>query len=221
MLFKDRAEAGKLLARRLMKFKGSKEAIVLGIPRGGVAVAYEVAKMLELPLDIIVIKKIGHPQNEELAIGAAGIDSHYINNEIAFDIPQKYIDKAIRQKQREAQEKYRLLKGKEPVHELKGKTLILVDDGIATGSTIVLALQVIRKKLPKEVIVAVPVAPFGIKETFKYLSSQFVCIEIPSYFNAISQFYLDFRPVEDNEVKELLEEAKTWEKKSKVLSAYQ
>jgi predicted phosphoribosyltransferase len=208
MIFKDRSEAGKLLARKLMKFKDSKDAIVLGIPRGGVAVAYEIAKILELPLDIVVIKKIGHPQNEELAIGAAGIDSHYINSAIAFDIPQKYIDKAIKQKQREAQDKYNMLKGKELAHELKGKTVILIDDGIATGSTIVLALQVIKKKSPKEVIVAVPVAPFGIKETFRDLSSQFVCIEIPSYFNAISQFYIDFMPVEDGEVKEMLEEAK-------------
>lgn len=204
-MFKNRIDAGEKLAEKLEKYKGKKEAIVLGIPRGGVEVASVISKKLQLELDIIVIKKIGAPDNEEFSIGATGIETFYINrdsvNKIGAD--QEYIDKEIKVKQKEAKERYSFLRGKKSPPSLKNKEVILIDDGIATGDSMMLAIKIVKKESPKKIIVAVPVAA---EESLKKLDAdEIICAKPSKTLWAIGEYYIDFRPVEDAEVKKILE----------------
>ena len=209
-MFKDRKEAGQRLAKKLSSYKNRKDALVLAVPRGGVAVAYEAAKELNLPLDVLVIKKIGFPGNEELAIGATGLDSYYIDKDTVneYNIPQSYIKDQIKIKQQEVKERYELLRGKKPMYVIKDKTVIIIDDGIATGATMAIAVEIIKKQEPKELVIAVPVAPPGSVRRLESIADKVVSLMQPEYLMAIGQFYEDFLPVEDEEAKKLLEAGK-------------
>lgn len=209
-IFKDRLAAGKLLAKRL---KNTRADLVLGIPRGGVVVASEVAKLLKLPLDIIVTRKIGSPGQEELALGALDPDG-----EVVFD--QALLDQLKVQSENlpagkagltvEIQDAWKELKrredlyrnGKPPV-EVQGKRVILVDDGIATGATILAAVKFLKRHGAK-VILAVPVASKEAIEKMTQEVDMVIVLDIPEYFQAVGQFYLEFLPVLDEEVVELL-----------------
>lgn len=214
-MFADREEAGALLAQKLEAYKRKADTIVLAIPRGGVVTGYEIAKQLGLPLDIIVIKKIGYPGNEELAVGAAGLDSYHLNEEIAQDVEPGYIEEQVKIKQQEVKERYELLRGKRSMYDLKNKTAIVVDDGIATGATMMMAVEIIKKQKPKRVIVAVPVAPPHSVESLQEIADEVVCLMQPIDFMAIGQFYEDFRQVETEEAKRLLDEASKWKGQKK------
>lgn len=205
-MFKNRTDAGKQLAQYLLQYKNKKDVLVLGIPRGGVEVAYEVAKKLELPLDILVIKKIGSPDNEEFALGAAGVDSYYINEEYRAGISEEYIKDQIKRKQEEAKKRYTFLRQKKPLLSVKNKIVILIDDGVATGATMVLAVQVLKRQQIKKIIVAVPVAPPEAVQKLKEIADEIVCLSQPRLFMAIGQFYDEFPQVEEEKVKEYLEE---------------
>lgn len=203
-MFKNRKEAGILLAEKLASYKNKKDTLILAIPRGGVEVAYEAAKRLSLPLDVVVVKKIGFPGNEELAVGAAGLDSYYLNEKIAMNVPQDYLDEQIRVKQKEVKKRYELLRGKKPLYSVKNKNAIIIDDGIATGATMVMAVQIIRKQSPKQIIVAVPVAsPDSVKKLEK-AADKVICLSQPMFLMAIGEFYREFSQVEDEEVIRLL-----------------
>jgi putative phosphoribosyl transferase len=203
-MFRNRIDAGEQLAKKLEKYGGKSGVVVLGIPRGGVVVASVVAKALRLPLDVVVIKKIGLPGNDEFAIGAAGPEVFHIDHDkvLEFGVGGDILGAKVRAKQKEAKERYDYLSAGGGFESLKGKKVILVDDGIATGETMSLAVDVVRKQDPKKVVVAVPVA--SEQSLGKVEADEVVSVLRPGDLGAIGEFYSEFSPVEDNEVKELL-----------------
>ena len=208
-MFKDRKEAGQLLAKKLMEHADSKDALILAIPRGGVVVAYEVASRIRVPMDVIVIKKIGAPGHEELAAGAAGMDSYILNQEVvdAYRISQDHIREQVKIKQMQIRQRYEFLRGSRPFYSVAGKTIIVIDDGLATGATMTMALRIINQGGPKRLICAVPVAPPDTVQRLQALADQVVCLLQPWSFQAIGEFYQDFRQVDDDEARRLLEKA--------------
>ena len=203
-MFKDRKEAGGLLAKRLSAYKDKKNTLVLAIPRGGVVVGYEIAMGLNADLDIIVVKKIGAPGNPELAIGAASSNDYYINEDVAKDIADRDLKEGIKAKQKEAKERYNLLRGRKASSSIKNKIIILTDDGIATGATMMLAAQILKKQKPKKLVIAIPVAPPETITKLKKIADKVICLNPAKYLMAIGEFYSNFVQTEDEEVKKLL-----------------
>lgn len=206
-IFHDRAEAGKKLAAALTRFKG-KNAVILAIPRGGVVVADEVAKALGAPLDIVVTRKIEAPGEPEYALGAVTQEGDVIMDRQAAEslgASQEYLDSQIKKKREEVNERMRKFRGDAPYPDLEGKIVIIVDDGIATGSSVAGAVMSVRKRKPKEIVVAVPVAPKDAVETLTGDGTLVVCLETPGSFLAIGEFYRVFDQVDDDEVKRILD----------------
>jgi putative phosphoribosyl transferase len=211
LLFKDRVEAGRKLAAELMKLK-LEDVVVLGIPRGGVVVANEVAKAMGAPLDIVVTRKIGAPGEAEFALGAVTQEGDVIMDRKAAEglgASQAYLDEEVRRKQREVKERMRAMRGDAPYPSLEGKTVVVVDDGIATGSSMEAAVISVMKRNPGAIVVAVPVAPGDALERLSRGGTKVVCVEKPWGFMAIGEFYRDFGQVEDSEVRRILEESRT------------
>jgi len=204
--FESRDDAGELLAKKLDKFK--ENAVVVAIPRGGIVVGAAVAKRLKIPLDLIIIRKLGAPGNPELAIGATTskggivLDRDLIDQ---LDIPSKYVHQEHVRQLSEARRRQKLYL-KEDRTELIGKLVILVDDGIATGSTIEAAVHAVREELPDKIIIAAPVAPIETADRLKLIADEVVVLSTPEPFYAIGEFYSDFPQVSDQEVVELLQE---------------
>jgi putative phosphoribosyl transferase len=208
VLFRNREEAGRKLAGALMEFKG-KDVVVLGIPRGGVVVANEVAKALGAPLDIVVTRKIEAPGEPEYALGAVTQEGDVIMDRQAAEslgASPAYLDDQVRKKKQEVKERMQRLRGDAPYPRLEGKVVVIVDDGIATGSSVSAAVMSVKKRRPKEVVVAVPVAPADAVEMLAREGARVVCLETPGPFLAIGDFYGDFDQVEDLEVKRILDE---------------
>jgi predicted phosphoribosyltransferase len=205
-MFDDRIEAGKKLAGRLSSYR-DQDTIVLAIPRGGVVVAAEVAGELGAPLDLIIPRKIGAPGNPELAIGAVAGEGKPLLNESmikSMRLPSGYIEEAVRSEVEEIKRRRKEYLGDRPRPSLKGKTVIIIDDGLATGYTALAAVRSVTSERPAKVILAVPVAP---RETVKFLEpevDELIVLETPAFFYAVGQFYHDFRQVSDWEVKEIL-----------------
>lgn len=211
MLFKDRVDAGRRLAEALSEYRG-KDVVVLGIPRGGVVVANEVADALGAPLDVVVTRKIEAPGEPEYALGAVTQDGDVMMDRAAAEslgATPAYLDEQVRKKREEVRERMQRFRGEEPYPKLEGKTVVIVDDGIATGSSMSAAVLTVRKMKPKEVVVAVPVAPADAVETLSQDGYRVVCLETPGPFLAIGEFYGDFEQVEDGEVKRILEEGRS------------
>jgi putative phosphoribosyl transferase len=207
-LFRNRVEAGKKLAGALMDLKG-KEVVVLGIPRGGVVVANEVARSLGAPLDVVVTRKIEAPGEPEYALGAVTQEGDVIMDRQAAEslgASPAYLEDQIRKKREEVRERMERLRGDAPYPDLEGKIVVIVDDGIATGSSVGAAVMSVKKRRPKQIVVAVPVAPADAVETLSEEGAKVVCLEKPGPFLAIGEFYEDFDQVEDLEVKRILEE---------------
>jgi putative phosphoribosyl transferase len=207
LLLKDRTEAGKKLARSLLSLKG-KDVIVLGIPRGGVVVADEVASALDAPLDIVVTKKIEAPGEPEYALGAVTQDGEVMMDVQAAEslgASSSYLESQVRLKREEVKERMRRLRGEEPYPNLEGKIVVIVDDGIATGSSVAAAVMSVKKRKPKEIVVAVPVAPADAVQSLSEDGTKVVCLATPGHFLAIGEFYDDFEQVEDTEVKRILD----------------
>lgn len=207
MFFKDQVSAGKLLAQELEKYQ-SRDAIVMAIPRGGVATGYGLAKKLSLPLDVIVTRKIGAPDNPELAIGAVGETkgSLWLNKPLVVQlgVSDQYIKSETKIQKLEIKRRERIYrKGKRPLN-LKGKIVILVDDGLATGATMIAAVREIRNMGPEKVVVAIPVAPPETVERLKNEADEVVCLQTPSLFFAVGQWYENFKQYSDKEVIKLL-----------------
>lgn len=209
-IFKDRKSAGKLLAEHLIQYKGKINTIVLAIPRGGVVVASEVAKKLKLPLDIIVTRKIGDPKQPELALGAVDPDGSVIWDEQLMselglkteDLKDKMVGEVEEIKRRE--EVYR--KGRKPL-AVENKTVILIDDGIATGATFLSAVNYLIRHRIKKIILAVPIASEDALQKIRHRMSkldEIVVLEVPVPFQAVSKFYQQFLPVSDQQVIEYL-----------------
>ncbi len=199
-IFKDRQSAGKLLAKRLWEFKGIRGVIVLGIPRGGVVVAKEVAEQLNLPLDIIVTRKIGAPNQPELALGAVDSDGEVVwDQELLVQQKLEIKDETKEIKRREKLYRH----GKEPL-DIEGKVVLLIDDGIATGATALAAVNYLKRHGVKKVILTVPVASNETRDKLSDHVDELVVLEAPQYFQAVGQFYQEFLPVSDEEVIQLL-----------------
>jgi predicted phosphoribosyltransferase len=200
-ILKDRVEAGLLLAEKLKKYQNS-NTIILAVPRGGVPVAHIIAKKLHLPMDIVLSKKIGHPNNKEFAIGAVSMGSMTIDEHP--EVPKKYIEDEIIRLRKLMQNKYEIYMGNREPLDIKGKNIILVDDGIATGNTLLASITMLRKRNPAKIIVAVPVLPYDTVPVFEKNADEFVYLIASKYFRGVGGFYEDFNQVEDDEVIQLV-----------------
>jgi len=209
--FRNRVEAGRLLAKRLMAYQNHPNALVLALPRGGVPVGFEVAKALQLPLDVFLVRKLGVPGHEELAMGAIASNSEPIfqpNILRQLDLPISTIEQVVSRQQLELQRRENLFRADRPPLDLAGKDLIVVDDGLATGSTMLAALQAIRQQIPARIITAIPVASKDALKLISYLSDEVICLLSPEMFYSVGIWYEDFQQTEDREVIDLLQKAK-------------
>jgi predicted phosphoribosyltransferase len=207
--FKNRVDAGRQLASALQSV--SKSAIVLAIPRGGLVVGFEVAKALSVPLDIVITRKIGAPDNPELAIGAVAEDGTAILDDglvRMLQVSKGYISEEVEKQKMEIKRRLLRYRGDMPYPILEDREVIVVDDGVATGSTLKVAIMSIRKKRAKTIIVAVPVGPLNTVNELKRIVDNLVCLQTPEPFYAIGEFYDDFEQTEDEEVIKLLEMSK-------------
>ena len=203
-IFADRSEAGEQLATLLFDKYNNKNALVLGIPRGGVVVAYEVAKRLHAELSIVITKKLPHPLYEEFAIGSTSEDGSFYLTEPARRIDKFTIDQIVRTQQAEIRSRIQRFRKGKPLPEMKGRIVILVDDGIATGSTIIPAIKLCKHMRAKKVVVAAPVSSDRLEPAIISLADEIVIAERPELFHSVGQVYLDFHHLEDIEVIELL-----------------
>jgi len=213
MLFVNRREAGRQLAQRLLTLK-DKNPVVLALPRGGVPVGFEIARALAAPLDLALVRKIGVPYQEEFALGAVAdgeypvlvIDQHLMD---ALSISQEYVDEAKAAALQEIERRRRVYLGDRQPVDVAGRTAIIVDDGIATGSTMLAALRATRRREPARLVLAVPVAPLDTLRQLELEADETVCLDTPPNFRAVGQFYREFPQLEDEEVIELLDQAHT------------
>ena len=205
-MFADRKEAGQKLAEKLLRYRG-KDAVVLALPRGGVVVGYEIAKALKLPLDIVVTRKIGHPNNPEYAIGAVDENGALLLNEAECRLIEKeWLKNEVEKQKNEASRRIRVYRGGREPSEIKGKTAIITDDGIATGLSMRLAIKVVKEGKPERIIVAVPVAPYEITNELKNNVDELIVLLPPKEFGgAVGAHYKSFEQVPDAEVVRLLE----------------
>lgn len=208
--FPNRREAGLLLAARLSAYADRDDVLVLGLPRGGVPVAYEVARRLHAPLDVFVVRKLGVPACPELAMGAVATgEVRVLNTEIvlAYGISEPEIDEITAAEKQELRRREIAYRGHEGSPEVRGKTVILIDDGVATGSTIKAAVRALEIQLPARVIVAVPVAPASCDLDLADEVDEFITLIAPTDFSAVGQWYDDFGQTSDDEVVDLLRSA--------------
>lgn len=210
MIFINRQEAGRKLASRLTKYTDRPDTIVLGVPRGGVPIAYEVATTLHLPLDVFVLRKLGVPGHEELAFGAIGSGGVRVLNANVVEelgITAQDISSVTRAERQELERRERLFRGNRPPLDVHERIVILVDDGIATGASIRAAIAALRQMEPAALVIATPVAPLRTCNLLRPEVDELVCLEMPEPFYGVGQFYHDFSQVSDEEVTELLDRA--------------
>ncbi len=210
-IFRDRVQAGQKLAEQLRVYANRKDVIVLGIPRGGVPVAFEIAKALNAPLDIFLSRKLGVPGQEELAFGAIATgNTRVLDQEIieAVDISEEQVEQITARVKKELERRENLYRGTRPQLKVEGLTVLLVDDGITTGSSMRAAIKALRQMKPARLVVAVPVAPLSTCNRLKHEVDELVCIYAPQHFYAIGQFYENFLQLEDEQVTELLHQAR-------------
>jgi putative phosphoribosyl transferase len=209
MLFKDRADAGRKLAQELPGYGGRTDVIVLGLPRGGVPVAFEVAKALKAPLDIFLVRKLGAPGQKELAMGAIAPGGvRVLNHNVvqALNISDEIIETIAAEEQQELERREQAYRGDRPKPDVRGRTLILVDDGLATGASMRAAVIALRGQEPARIIVAVPTAAPETCEALKGEVDEIVCVATPRPFLGIGASYEEFSQMTDEEVRELLEQ---------------
>jgi len=211
MLFEDRTDAGRRLAQALGAYAGRSDLIVLALPRGGVPVAYEVARALKAPLDLLIVRKLGTPGNPELAMGAiASGGASVLNRDVVsmYRISGETIEQAAATERRELERRERLYRGDRPYPKLENRCIIVVDDGIATGATMRAGLAALRQQNPACIVVAVPLAPLDTVERLRAEVDEVICLTTPEPFFAVGQGYRDFSQTTDDEVREIL--AQSW-----------
>jgi putative phosphoribosyl transferase len=208
--FRDRLAAGLVLGERLREYAGRDDVLVLALPRGGVPVGYGVARMIGAPLDVFVVRKLGVPGHEELAMGAIAMGGvRVLNPEVveSLGIPDEVIAQAVEREERELFRRTGLYRGSRPPPRTRGQTVILVDDGLATGSTMRAAVEALREQDPARIVVAVPVGAPTTCDVFREEADEVVCAEMPEPFHAVGLWYEDFTQTTDDEVRELLDRA--------------
>lgn len=202
-MFKNRLDAALQLVKKMRQFKGQ-DTIVFAIPRGGVPIGCTIAAELGVSVEVILSKKIGHPFNPEFAIGSVSLHGNIIND-YAGVVSMEYINREIKRITKELKEKFKRYMGNKQPSDIKNKIAIIVDDGIATGNTLMATIDSIKKNNPKKIVVGVPVAPPRTIEKLKSKVDEFICLLSPTHFLGISQFYEDFSPVSDEEVVQLIQ----------------
>jgi predicted phosphoribosyltransferase len=210
-VFADREDAGRALAAALGSWRGAPQALVLGLPRGGVPVAFEVARALDLPLDVLVVRKLGLPWQPELAMGAiAGGGALVVNEEVLRYLPRgDDAFEAVRaREQRELERRECEYRGDQPPLDVRSRSVILVDDGLATGATMEAAVRSLQSLGARQVVVAVPVASAEARDRIAAVADEVVCLATPEFFSAVGQWYRDFGQTSDTEVTGLLERAR-------------
>ena len=207
MIYRDRIDAGKQLASRLADYANRDDVLVLALPRGGVPVAYEVAKALPAPLDIFLVRKLGVPGHEELAMGAIATGGvRVVNDDVVnyLRIPDDVIDAVADKELSELERRERVYRGTRPEPNVQGKTVILVDDGLATGSTMRAAAAALRQQNPARIVVAVPVSATQTCDEYRMGVDEIICAKTPEPFMGVGMWYLDFSQTSDEEVREIL-----------------
>lgn len=204
MIYKDRQDAAFALLPFLEKYRDT-DCVIMAIPRGGVPLGFVIAKNLACPLELMLTKKIGHPNNMEFAIGAVSLDTEVMDDNI--DIPESYIQKEISRIRQSLMERWKKFMGnREPV-PVKDKIVIIVDDGIATGNTMLVSIKMLRSRHPQKIVVAVPVAAPETAIKIERLADEFICPYLPYEFHGVGAFYEDFSEVTDDMVVELMEQS--------------
>lgn len=214
MLFKDRTAAGQLLAGQLSSYANRADVIILALPRGGVPVGYEVARALNVPLDIFLVRKLGAPGQEELAMGAIASNGVRVLNERvvqALGVSSRAIDQVATQEAQEMERREQLYRQGRPAPKLQDRTVILVDDGLATGATMRAAVKALRQQHPTQIIVAVPVAAPETCQEFAEVVDDTVCAQTPQPFHSVGLWYDNFSQTTDAEVQQLLSQATTFD----------
>ena len=209
--FHDRRHAGRVLAQALTQHAHRNDVIVLALPRGGVPVAYEVARALRVPLDVFIVRKLGVPGQEELAMGAIALGGvRVLNDDVirGLGIDAAAVERVSRSEQRELERRVREYRGDRPLPELRDRTAILVDDGLATGATMLAAVKALRLQQPARIVVAVPTAAAETCAQLRSEADEVVCATTPRPFRGVGQWYLDFSQTSDDEVRELLERSR-------------
>jgi putative phosphoribosyl transferase len=209
-LFKDRRDAGRQLAQALQQYRDAPQTLVLALPRGGVVVAYEISLALHLPLDVLVTRKLGTPGNPELAMGAlAETGYRHLNRDVldSYDVPPRELEEEVHRQQREIARRIERYRQGHALPALAGWTVILVDDGIATGATFYASLAALREMKVGRLVAAVPVGPDRTQEDLRGLVEEVVILYTPASFYGIGQFYADFHQIDDGEVLACLEGA--------------
>lgn len=207
MIYKDRKDAGKQLAEKLTLYRDKADVIVLGLPRGGVTVAYEIARVLHCPLDILIVRKIGFPGDPELAVGAVSETGSVVFNEdivSRYRVNREYLERETARQKEEIARRVTLYRGGTGVPNLAGKTVILVDDGVATGATAKAAISTLKQEKIANLVVALPVATQEAQRNIAPLVDEWVCLQTPVGFRAVGQYYSDFSQVEDEDVVAML-----------------
>jgi len=211
MIYRDRVDAGKQLAKRLTDFADRDDVLVLALPRGGVPVAYEVAKALRVPMDIFLVRKLGVPGHEELAMGAISTGGvRVLNDDIVsyLGIPGEVIDAVAAEELKELERRELAYRGDRPEPDVRGKTVILIDDGLATGSTMRAAAAALRQQNPTRIIVAVPVSAPQTCDEYRMGVDEIICARTPEPFFGVGMWYEDFSQTTDDEVRDLLGKAR-------------
>jgi len=209
-MFTDRRDAGLQLAEKLKHYKSCKGVLILALPRGGVVTGLEIARATGAPLDVLIVRKIGFPYQLELAIGAVSeTGAVVLNQRIISDggVTKKYIENEISSQKKEIDRRMRLYRGGRQLEKVEGKTVILVDDGVATGATMKAAIATLRKEKIEKLIVAVPVSPIETANELRAMADEFICLHTPSDFMAVGNYYRDFTQVSDEKVAEILKES--------------
>lgn len=205
--YRDRAEAGRILATRLASYAQRQDVLVLALPRGGVPVAYHVAKALHAPLDVFLVRKLGVPGHEELALGAIAMGNiRVINDEVvhSLHISAHTIEVVTAKEQRELERRERLYRDEQPLPDVRDHRVILIDDGLATGATMRAAAQALRQRLPARLVVAVPVAALPTYEALRVEVDEIICPLTPEFFYGVGWWYEDFAQTTDRQVHDLL-----------------
>jgi putative phosphoribosyl transferase len=213
MRFRDRRDAGRQLALTLRRYAGRADVVVLGLPRGGVPVAYEVATALGVPLDVFVVRKLGLPGHEELAMGAIASGGIVVLNEEVtqvLNVPAAVVAEVRDREARELARREAHYRSDRPPIDVGGRTVILVDDGLATGASMRAAIEALRRRGPARIVVAVPIAAQQTCADLRHEVEEIVCAVTPEPFHAVGLWYRDFSPVEDAEVQALLAQAPSW-----------
>jgi predicted phosphoribosyltransferase len=210
--FRDRRAAGRRLAEELRGYAGRGDVVVLGLPRGGVPVAYEVAERLHAPLDVFLVRKLGVPGHEELAMGAIASGGIVVANEdliAQLDVSRAAFERAVERETRELERRELAYRGGRARPELRGRVAIVVDDGLATGATMRAAVEALRRLEPARIVVAVPTAAGETRRDFERIVDEVACASTPHPFQAVGLWYEDFTPTTDEEVRELLERSRS------------